>query len=199
MRTIQNTKGFTMVEVVVVIGVVALLAGVLVPLISKNLEDAKRARAKNEAVVIASAIGSLYKDTGLWPSTDKAGKFLDRLATDVNRIPNQGTWGWKLSKPVGSLGDYLFFNKQGYPETGEFKWTGPYLDKPEILDPWGQAYVVNARYFPGNQRYRGKLKHRVYVLSAGPNRTWETSFDNKVGDGKDKVMGDDVGVVVTMR
>jgi len=199
MKAIRNTKGFTMVEVVVVIGVVALLAGVLVPLISKNLEDAKRARAKNEAVVIAAAVGSLYKDTGMWPTKNKEGKFLDRLATDVNKVPQLGTWGWKMSKPVEGLGGYLFSNKHDLPTTGEFKWSGPYLDKPEILDPWGQSYVVNARYFPGNSRYGGTVKHRVYVLSAGPNRKWETPYNNNIGDGKDETKGDDIGVVVTVR
>ncbi len=224
MKVIRNSKGFTMVEVVVVIGVVALLAGILVPLISKNLEDAKGARAKNEAVVIAAAIGSLYKDTGMWPSTDKNGPVhgpgADRLATDIKRVPKgkapgagKGAQNWGGLGKVKSLGDFLYYNNpdddkastgqnqvnQDYPTTGEFKWAGPYLEKPDVLDPWGQAYMVNARYFPGNPRFRGSKKHRVYVLSAGANRLWDTSFDDNTGDGLDNIMGDDIGVVVTVR
>jgi len=222
MKAIRNTKGFTMVEVVVVIGVVALLAGILVPLISKNLEDAKGARAKNEVVVIAAAIGSLYKDTGMWPSTNDDGPSgaIDRLASDINRVPTgeasgagEGADEWGKLGTVKALGDFLYYNNpdddsgsgsqnesnQDYPTTGEFKWAGPYLEKPDLLDPWGQAYMVNARYFSGNSQYQGSKKHRVYVLSAGANRLWDTSFDDDTGDGADGIMGDDIGVVVTVR
>lgn len=222
MRLMQNRQGFTMVEVVVVIGVVALLAGIMVPLISKNLEDAKAARAKNEAVVIGAAIGSLYKDTGFWPSTNKNGPSggVDRLASDMKKIPKgnapgakTGAGNWGQLGSVKALGDFLYYNNpdddkgasgqnqagQDYPASGEFRWAGPYLEKPDLLDPWGNAYMVNARYFPGNPRYGGPKKHRVYVLSAGPNKVWDTSYDDNTGDGGDDIAGDDIGVTVTVR
>ncbi|MFQ5588187.1 MAG: prepilin-type N-terminal cleavage/methylation domain-containing protein [Nitrospiria bacterium] len=218
----RSRKGFTMVEVVVVIGVVALLAGVMVPLISKNLEDAKVARAKNEAVVLAAAIGNLYKDTGFWPSTNRNGPSggVDRLASNVNKVPRGQARGagsaarnWGRFGSVKALDDFLYYNNpddnrgsgaqnernQDYPTSGEFKWGGPYIEKPNVVDPWGNAYMVNARYFSGNPRYNGPKKHRVYVLSAGPNKVWDTSFSDNVGDGRDEIGGDDVGVTVALR
>jgi hypothetical protein len=119
---------------------------------------------------------------------------------------NWGTYG--QSKP---LGDYLYFNNpdddssangnganqngQDWPTTGPNSWRGPYLDEYYISDPWGNAYVVNAHYFPGG-RYNGTVRHRVLVLSAGPNGTWETGFSNGQTE---EVTGDDIGTVITIR
>ncbi|MFQ5543400.1 MAG: type II secretion system protein [Nitrospiria bacterium] len=226
MKAIRNTRGFTMVEVVVVIGIVALLAGILVPLISQNLEDAKRARAKNEAVVIASAIGSLYKDVGMWPWTNADGPTstsgVNLLYTgSISSVPTAyspnpavaGEDNWGVTSNAKSLADFVYFNNpdddtgktlqnesgEDYTTSGEFKWRGPYVEKPTILDPWGQSYVVNAKYLPGNPAYTSTVKHRVYVLSAGPNRKWETPFSDTTGDGDDEIKGDDIGVTITVR
>ncbi len=60
----SEQKGFTLIEVIVAIAVVAILAGVITPSVIKHLDDSKRARAQNDCLVIGSAIGSFYKDVG---------------------------------------------------------------------------------------------------------------------------------------
>ncbi len=49
----NNQKGFTLIEVIVAIAVVAILAGVITPSIIKHLDDSKRARAQNDCLVRA--------------------------------------------------------------------------------------------------------------------------------------------------
>ena len=55
--------------------------------------------------------------------------------------------------------------------------------------------MINVRYAPGGG-YNGTLRHKVLVLSPGPNGTWETAF----ADGTvEEILGDDIGSVVTIR
>ena len=69
------------------------------------------------------------------------------------------------------------------------------MDSYTVSDPWGNAYVTNSKFFPGGS-YVGSVRHRVVVLSAGPNGTWETAWDDATSE---EVLGDDIGSVVTVR
>jgi prepilin-type N-terminal cleavage/methylation domain-containing protein len=51
----NQRRGFTLVEVAVAIAVVAILAAIIIPMLLKNLRDARRARARNDLQVIAGA------------------------------------------------------------------------------------------------------------------------------------------------
>ena len=64
----RNEKGFTLIEVVVVVAVIAILAAVLTPYITKYIDDSKVAKARNEVQVIAAAVTNAYKDLGRWPN-----------------------------------------------------------------------------------------------------------------------------------
>jgi len=52
----RNEKGFTLIEVVVVVAVIAILAAVLTPYITKYIDDSKIAKARNEVQVIGAAM-----------------------------------------------------------------------------------------------------------------------------------------------
>jgi len=64
------SRGFTLAEAALAIGVVAILAGIIVPLVLKALQDARYARARNDIQVIVAAIASQLKDTGGRPVAD---------------------------------------------------------------------------------------------------------------------------------
>ena len=81
---------------------------------------------------------------------------------------------------------------QDYATSGASAWRGPYISQYEFDDPWGHAYAVNARYFPGSE-YNGTIRHKVMVLSAGPNGQWETAFNDNVTE---EISGDDIGHVI---
>ncbi len=203
----MKKRGFTLIEMVVVLAVVAILAAILTPTIMKNIQDSKIARASNETQVIAAAMASFYKDLGRWPTWDGSqANYADYLyvlygpttANDMNTggyytyWSKGGTWG-------STRGDYfdnqLMRNNPGeagaYQTTGELRWNGPYLTdlKP---DPWGTIYssnVISLWYTGGDYEY-----YAVFVLSAGPNKVANTSVAQDYRNVKPALGGDDIGV-----
>ncbi len=217
----MKNKGFTLVEMVVILAVVAILAAILVPTVAKHIADSQIARANNEVQVIGSAIASLFKDTGFWPYTNADGPSggVNRVLGNHSTVPTgvgpdagSGASNWGTWDPVKPLYDYLYYNNpdgdtgpsnQGetgdYPTSGQFMWRGPYLDKPLYDDPWGMSYVISARYFPGNILMSNPAGHRVLVLSAGLNKLWSTPFDDGVTrytTPDDSPRHDDIGLVI---
>jgi len=219
----KDKKGFTLIEVIVVIAVVAILAAILTPTITRNIEDSKTSRTKNEVQVIAASIASLYKDTGGWPYTNANGPSggVDRVLGNSATVPtgagpsagsgtvNWGTYG--VSKP---LADYIYYNNpdndtgpnnqnqsnQDYPTSGNYAWRGPYADQGLFDDAWGRSYVISARYFPGNTR-TSTAGHRVFILSAGPNGLWSTPYSDgvtRLTNPDDGVRDDDIGHTLTI-
>lgn len=215
-----DRRGFTLIEIVIAVAIVAIFAAALSPMVFRHLEDAKVTRAANEAETISTAILGYYKDTGRWPFTNAdgpSGNAVDRLVT-ASVVPatngagaGPGARNWGTYGTAKNIGDFLYYNNpdddsaadgtnasqagQDWPTTGALAWKGPYVGAYELADPWGNAYVINSRFFPGG-RYNGTVRHKVMVLSAGPNGTWETAFnDNTTED----ILGDDIGTVVTVR
>jgi prepilin-type N-terminal cleavage/methylation domain-containing protein len=216
----SNRHGFTLIEIVIAVAIVAIFAAAISPMVFRHLEDAKVGKAQNEAETIATAVLNYYKDTGSWPYTNTngpGGNAIDRVISHTNVAtgtgPNAGAnaGAWATYGNSKQLGDYLYYNNpdddsradgsaadqanQDWPTTGKFAWKGPYVESYQILDPWGNAYVLNARYLPGG-RYTGSVRHKVFVLSAGPNGVWETSFSDSATE---DILGDDVGTVVSIR
>lgn len=220
MNSIQKKgrQGFTLIEIVIAVAIVAIFAAALSPMVFRHLEDAKVSKAQNETDVIASAVLSYYKDVGRWPYTNANGPTgnsvrrvisSDNVAKGTSSDSDSGAANWGTYGTTKALGDYLYFNNpdddsrangssanqsgQDWPTTGQGAWRGPYIDKYELNDPWGNAYIINSYYFPG--AYTGSNRHKVFVLSAGPNGTWETSFDRNTTE---EVAGDDVGTLITI-
>ena len=210
--------GFTLIEVIVVIAVVAILAAILTPTITRNIEDSKISRTKNEVQVIAAASASLYKDVGGWPYTNTDGPSggVDRLLGNSSTVPTgtgpdagsgASNWGaYGTSKPIA---DYLYYNNpdddtgptnqnqsgQDYSLSGDYAWRGPYVDRELFDDAWGRSYIISARYFPGNTR-TSTAGHRVFILSAGPNGLWSTPYSDAVTrltNPDDSTRDDDIG------
>ena len=123
-------RGFSLLELVTTIAIIAILAGIVTPLVGNMIEEARVNRATSEVKVLAEAIVNLYKDTAQWP--------LDTLIntttgttnswnSDRNRLLSRGTIAAKI-------------------------WKGPYVSKQIGLDPWNTSYIYrtnNVTYVKG--------------------------------------------------
>jgi type II secretory pathway pseudopilin PulG len=206
-----------MLELIVVVAAIAILAAILTPMVLKLIDDARVSRAQSEVETIATAISALYKDTARWPITNAngpSGNEVSRLVGSSNVVTvaaagsGTGAANWGSYGTAKQLGDFLYWNNpdndsdengrranqadQDYPTNGGGSWNGPYLEDYHLEDPWGHAYVVNVRYCPGGA-YAGTTRHKVLVLSAGPDGMWSTPFSDSVTE---TLQGDDIGHVV---
>jgi|CXWL01.1.fsa_nt_gi general secretion pathway protein G len=103
----RATGGFTFIEIMVVVAILAILAALVVPRIMGRTDDAKRTAAKVQIRNIEGAL-QLYKlDNGVYPSTEQGLKSLVEKPS-VGVIPKK----WKL-------GGYL-------PKLPEDPWANPY-------------------------------------------------------------------------
>jgi prepilin-type N-terminal cleavage/methylation domain-containing protein len=63
----MKRKGFTLVEMLVVIGIIATLTGVMVASVSKFMKSAEHARCQELVANTATALTALYQKEGAWP------------------------------------------------------------------------------------------------------------------------------------
>lgn len=195
------SSGFTLLEVVVVLGVVAALAAILTPIVSGYLDDARVQRARSDARTLADALLEAQRDLGDFPvfrDGSLSVRALDDASTyDVlagpGEVPTLSGAGWSTAHDggadTGSLAAQLVTNGPGYPTDGRFAWRGPYVEDPSA-DPWGRAYLVNA------ENLRPAQDDAAYVLSAGPDGVVQTDFDQDRTGGSVASAGDDIFVRV---
>ena len=75
-RILLDERGFTFIEIMVVVAILAILAALVVPRIMGRTDDAKRTAAKVQIRNIEGAL-QLYKlDNGVYPTTEQGLKAL---------------------------------------------------------------------------------------------------------------------------
>lgn len=85
----RRIKGFTLIEVMVVVVIIAILAAIVVPRIMRRPEQAKKVAAREDILAIENAM-DLYKlDNGFYPSTDQG---IQALVTKPSTPPVPQNW-----------------------------------------------------------------------------------------------------------
>ena len=94
----STKRGFTLIEMLVVIVVIAILAGLVGPMVFQNVGDAKVSAAKAQLELFGLALDQYRLDNDYYPSTAQG---LDALRNQPSGDPAARNWrGPYLKKPV---------------------------------------------------------------------------------------------------
>jgi general secretion pathway protein G len=119
----SRVQGFTLLEVMVVVVIIAVMAAVVAPGVLDKLSDAKIERVKADVKSLESTL-SLYKlDNFQFPSTDQG---LDALVTKPSGSPEPKGWKSYLKKtPMDPWKNpYKYLNPGSHGEIDVYSW-GP--------------------------------------------------------------------------
>lgn len=94
----KNQKGFTLIEIMVVVIILGLLAGLVLPRIMGQEETAKIEAAKVQIRSLEGALDAFKLDNGFYPATDQGLEALIRKP-EAGRIPTRWREGGYL-KPA---------------------------------------------------------------------------------------------------
>lgn len=95
----DNDEGFTLLEMLIVIGIIALLAALATPQLLKYLGRAKAETAQTQMTYIANALDFYYLDVGAFPSKSEGLKSL------IARPAGVATWDGPYLKNETGLTD----------------------------------------------------------------------------------------------
>src|SRR2546422_7638036 len=97
-RVSEGSRGFTLIEILVVIIVLGLLAALVGPRILGRVSEAKSATARTQIELLGLALDNYRLDSGAYPTTEQG---LDALQTKPTREPVPLSWrGPYLKKAV---------------------------------------------------------------------------------------------------
>ncbi len=115
MNITRKNRGFTLLEIIVVVAIIAILAAYIAPKVAGRVDDARISKAKSDIRVLESSL-ELYKlDNFVYPSS---GQGLESL---INKPSGENTRNWrdggyikKLNKdPWGNEYQYLYPGSNG--------------------------------------------------------------------------------------
>jgi len=120
-----NQRGFTLIEIMVVVVILGILAGIVVPRLLDEPEKARRTQAQVQIKSIEEALAMFKLDNGFFPSTEQGLKALvDKPAT--GRVPNNYRESGYIKKiPLDPWGNNYVYLSPGIHDDYDITSFGP--------------------------------------------------------------------------
>lgn len=199
----KRKAGFTMIEAVVIIAVLAILAGILTPMVIREVAKAKTTRVIADMEAIATAFTQYFIDTGYWPerytglSDEKADLigFRCLYADPGDLIGWDGPYlergvrvgeSFQVARVEGAAKSRDASSVVAQPPSSSGRYSG-------LVDAWGMPFrLFYGRIGSSNAGAGGA----IVLVSAGPNRVFDTSDHIAM---RGETAEDDIVKVITRR
>jgi prepilin-type N-terminal cleavage/methylation domain-containing protein len=213
----KQDKGFTLIEMIFVLGIIITLTAIFAPLAMDKLSQSNTVKAKADIDAIAASLTNFFSDLGNFPSCDSTTD-CDPLSDAVNNLSflavctGAGSCAGEYPGDSGALWN-LAANDEAAPEINNFfnhivinnpnqdatengagtdykttKWKGPYITKLGP-DPYGNAYIIHVGAMQKNGSPIGAGTPRGWILSAGADGNLDTAPTDSV------LSNDDIGYI----
>ncbi|NMP29376.1 type II secretion system major pseudopilin GspG [Rahnella sp. SAP-1] len=114
----DTQQGFTLLELLVVLMIIALLAGFVGPKLFSQVDQAKEKTARSQMKSLSESLGQYRLDVGQYPTASQGLKALTHQPSGVNN--------WR--------GPYLSQEVPNDPWGNPYQWNNPAKDKNEIYE-----------------------------------------------------------------
>ncbi len=181
----SGPKGFSLIELVVVVSILVLLAGVLIPLVGNEMGKAMVGRAMADMRTASDAFNRYYIHTGYWPTQDKAYAGATSAHVQFTSMPCLYTNAHDRLNWTGPYfnGGSLVGGSWSVATQSNEKWSG-------FIDPWGSPYSIY--YFAKNDGMGPS--GGIAIVSNGKDGILQSS-DASIGANTPE--GDDLVTVIT--
>ncbi|MDY6842629.1 MAG: type II secretion system major pseudopilin GspG [Thermodesulfobacteriota bacterium] len=116
---VRSDKGFTFIELMVVLVILGILAGLIMPRIMGRPEQARRLKARIQIQNFEQALNLYYLDNGFYPTTEQGLMALVEIPT-IGKIPSHWKEGGYLEKgkvPKDPWGNSYIYISPGVYDT----------------------------------------------------------------------------------
>lgn len=144
-----SSRGFTLIEIMIVVAILGILAAIIVPKIMSRPEQARLVKAKQDVLELQNAF-DLYKlDNGFYPSTQQG---IQALVMQPISPPTPQNWkpgGYISRNPIDPWGrPYQYLNPGTHNPTGidvfSYGPKGPNMNGVGYIGNWSSESTVNS-------------------------------------------------------
>jgi general secretion pathway protein G len=163
--SLSATGAFTLIELIVVVAIIVILAGLVLSTVGYVQKKAARSRSEAEIAAMSAALESYKTDNGVYPRDNTINQYTDTLNAQQN---------FDATQPVYQHASFYLYTQLSGDSSGNRSPTGKsYMQfKPNMLLPSGGSGTVIAMSDPFGNSYGYSTANQ-----ADPTKGYNPTFD----------------------